>query len=181
MSFYMDNQSTSGQISAQSIPLERDVFLRTMIRELAANMQDLVGLEEVSDVVSGVGQKLRNQIHENHKTARGLVGLDRSQVAAVLVDSKRRNKSDFVVIEETEDKIVLGNHVCPIAAKVVGRPARCMLTSNAFGIITAENLRYAKVELQETIAQGHAGCRVVVHLKVNGASEEANGREYFKT
>lgn len=30
------------------IPLERDVFLRTLIRELAGTLQDVVGLEEAS-------------------------------------------------------------------------------------------------------------------------------------
>jgi hypothetical protein len=30
------------------LPLERDVFLRTLIRELAGTLQDVVGLEEAS-------------------------------------------------------------------------------------------------------------------------------------
>jgi hypothetical protein len=55
-----------------------------------------------------------------------------------------------------------------------------MMTSNVFGAIAANNLGYAKVELQETIAQGHPGCRVVVYLKTSEGSEGAVGREYFK-
>jgi predicted ArsR family transcriptional regulator len=49
-----------------------------------------------------------------------------------------------------------------------------------FGAISAQNLGYAKVELQETIAEGHGGCRVVVHLKPTEAAEAAEGREYFQ-
>ncbi len=30
----------------------------------------------------------------------------------------------------------------------------CMMTSNVFGSIAAENLGYAKIELQETVATG---------------------------
>ncbi len=56
----------------------------------------------------------------------------------------------------------------------------CMMTSNVFGSIAAENLGYAKVELQETIAEGHAGCRVVVYLRPTEEAEEAKGREYLK-
>jgi hypothetical protein len=55
-----------------------------------------------------------------------------------------------------------------------------MMTSNVFGSIAAQNLGYAKVELQETIAQGNAECRVVVHLNPAGESQGAKGREYFK-
>jgi len=175
----MKNEATV-KIDALSIPLERDVFLRTLIRELAGTLQDVVGLEEASGFVSVVGQNVGDQINEDYKKALNVNGLSRSQVAAVLVDLKRRIKGQFYVVEESPEKIVLGNHVCPFAEKVIGRPAMCMMTSNVFGVIAAENLGYSKVELQETIAQGHAGCRVVVHLNP-GSAQAANGREYFKT
>jgi hypothetical protein len=54
------------------------------------------------------------------------------------------------------------------------------MTSNVFGSIAAENLGYAKVVLEETIADGQPGCRVVVHLKPTPKAEAASGREYFK-
>jgi predicted ArsR family transcriptional regulator len=168
------------QAGALSITLERDVFMRTLIRELAGTLQDVVGLEEASGFVSVVGQRVGDQINESYKNALQVAGLDRPQVAAVLVDLKRRIEGDFYVIEETEEKIVLGNRACPFGDKVLGRRAMCMMTSNVFGVIAAENLGYSKVELKETIAQGHAGCLVVVYLKATDASESANGREYFK-
>jgi hypothetical protein len=37
------------------------------------------------------------------------------------------------------------------------------------------------VELQETIARGDAGCRVVVHLRPAPAAMAAEGREHFRT
>jgi len=167
-------------LSTLSIPLERDVFLRTLIRELSGTLQEVVGLEEASGFVSVVGQKVGDQINESYKAALQVNGLNRAQVAEALVDLKRRIRGDFYVIEETEDRIVLGNRACPFAEKVIGRPAMCMMTSNVFGVIAAENLGYAKVELQETIAQGHAGCRVVVYLKQGHEAARAGGREYFK-
>jgi len=72
-----------------------------------------------------------------------------------------------------------GNRVCPFAEKVVGRESMCMMTSNVFGTIAARNLGYARVELEETIARGDAGCRVVVHLVPDVDVETVSGREYF--
>jgi hypothetical protein len=43
----------------------------------------------------------------------------------------------------------------------------------------AENLGYAKVVLEETIAQGAAGCRVTVYLKPLPDTQRIPGREYF--
>jgi predicted ArsR family transcriptional regulator len=95
------------------------------------------------------------------------------------VDLKRRIQGDFYIIEQDDEKIVLGNRACPFAEKVLGRPSMCMMTSNVFGVVAAENLGYARVELQETIAEGEPGCRVVVHLRPSSEPARATGREYF--
>ena len=47
-----------------------------------------------------------------------------------------------------------------------------------FGLVAAENLGYAKVELDETLARGDGRCRVLVHLDPADAAE-ISGREYF--
>lgn len=166
-------------VETLEISLERDLFLRTLIRELSGTLQDTVGLEEASGFISIVGQKIGNQINESYRTALQVRNLSREQVAQVLVDLKRRINGDFYIIESDEEKIVFGNRVCPFADKVVGRPSMCMMTSNVFGSIVADNLGYAKVELQETIALGHSGCRVVVYLQLNDETEDIVGREYF--
>ena len=163
-----------------NIPLERDVFLRILIRELSGTLQDVVGIEEASGFVSVVGQRVGDLIDREYKAALGISNLSREQVTEVLVDLKRRIQGDFYVIEETDEKLVFGNRVCPFAEKVLDRPALCMMTSNVFGSIAAENLGYAKVELQQTIAKGDAGCRVVVYLKPTPQAESAEGREYVK-
>jgi predicted ArsR family transcriptional regulator len=166
-------------VDSADVSLERDVFLRTLIRELAGTLQDVVGLEEASGFIGVVGQRMGTQINEDYKTALSVSKLNRAQVANVLVDLKRRIQGDFFVIEETDEKIVLGNRRCPFAEKVVGRPAMCMMTSNVFGSIAAQNLGYAKVMLEETIAQGDAGCRVTVFLKPTPEAQDAPGREYL--
>lgn len=162
------------------IDLNRDRFLRTLIRELSGTLQDVVGLAEASGFVSVVGQRVGEVIDTQYRTALQVTQLNREQVAKVLVDLKRRIEGDFYVVEETDEKIVLGNRLCPFAEKVQGRPALCMMTSNVFGAIASQNLGYAKVELQRTIATGAPECRVVVYLKPSPESEAAEGREYVR-
>ena len=163
------------------IPLDRDVFMRTLIRELAGTLEEVVGLKETSGFVSLVGQAVGQHIDEEYKKALGAHALGRADVAEVLVDLKRRINGDFYVISQDDQQIVLGNRACPFGDKVLGRTSMCMMTSNVFGHIASQNLGYAKVELQETIAKGDRGCRVVVHLKRTAATEMIDGREYFKS
>jgi predicted ArsR family transcriptional regulator len=160
--------------------LERDVFLRTLLRHLAGTLEEVVGLQEAAGFISVVGQKIGDEINASYRTALGVPRLSREQVALVLVDLKRRIKGDFFILEQDDEKIVLGNRACPFAEKVLGRLSMCMMTSNVFGVIAAENLGYAKVVLDETIAQGAAGCRVTVYLKSSPAAEAADGREYLR-
>jgi len=173
------DRANRGSLSTLDVPLDRDVFLRTLLRELAGTLQDVVGLEEAAGFVSVVGQNMGRQMDHDYRAALETTRLSREQVADVLVDLKARIQGDFYVIEQDDTRIVLGNRACPFAEKVVGRPALCMMTSNVFGSIAAENLGYAKVELGETIAMGHAGCRVTVHLQPTAAADAATGREYF--
>jgi predicted ArsR family transcriptional regulator len=175
----MPQAQNENAVVRAKLPLERDIFLRTLIRELAGTLQEVVGLEEASGFISVVGQRMGTQINEDYKAALAVSKLDRAQVADVLVDLKRRIQGEFFVIEETDEKIVLGNRRCPFADKVIGRPAMCMMTSNVFGSIAAQNLGYAKVLLEETIALGAAGCRVTVFLKPTREAQEAQGREYL--
>lgn len=162
------------------LPLERDVFLRTLIRELAGTLQDVVGMEEAAGFVSVVGQRVGDWINDSYRSALALPQLDRGQVAEVLVDLKRRIQGEFFVIEENDERIVLGNRACPFAEKVIGRPALCMMTSNVFGVVAADNLGYAKVSIEQSIALGDPGCRVVVYLKPTPEAQAAQGREYFQ-
>lgn len=167
-------------LAMMEVPLERDVFLRTLLRELAGTLSEVVGLDEASGFVSVVGQRMGQQMNEMYRESLSLPSLNAHQVADVLVDLKRRIEGDFFVIEQDEDKIVFGNRACPFGDKVIGRKALCMMTSNVFGSIAAENLGYAKVVLEKTIADGDPGCRVVVLLKPSEQPGDHTAREYYK-
>jgi hypothetical protein len=172
--------ASTTEIERLRIPLDRDIFLRKLLRELTGSLQEVVGLEDASGFISVVGQRIGEQVNEDYKKALNVSNLSREQVAAVFVDFKRRIQGDFRVLEQDDEKIVLANRACPYGDKVKDRQALCMMTSNTFGVIAAENLGYGKVVLEETIARGFPGCRVVVYIKESGEAEAANGREYYK-
>lgn len=163
------------------IPLERDGFMRSIIRELAGTLADVVGSEEAAGFISVVGQNIGHRINTEYKIALGLSRLSRSQVEAVLVDLKRRIAGSFYIIESDHEKIVLGNTACPFGSRVRNRPMMCMMTSNVFGSISAENLGYSKVVLESTIAEGAPACRVVVYLQDTEQTRAQEGREYYRT
>jgi predicted ArsR family transcriptional regulator len=162
-----------------TVDLDRDVFLRRLLRELSGTLERVVGTEEASGYISIVGSAVGEQIESGYKRALAVDRLSKSQVAEVLVDLKRRIEGDFYIIEEAEDRIVLGNRACPFGEYVKDRPSLCMMTSNVFGYIAANNLGYAGVELAETIARGHAGCRVIVHLRPR-PDPQPGIREYYR-
>jgi hypothetical protein len=169
------------RLETLNIPLERDVFLRTLIRHLAGALEDVVGLKEASGFISIVGQRMGDEISDAYKAALNVARLDRAQVADVCIDLKRRIQGDFYVISEDDEKIVFGNRACPFNEKVLGRSALCMMTSNVFGTIAAENVGYGKVALERTIANGDPECRVVLYVKRSEDAERSEGREYVRS
>jgi predicted ArsR family transcriptional regulator len=160
------------------IPLDRDRFCRDLLREFADTLTREFGPYKAADLVSDIGERTGAQLDMYYRAALKALNLSREEVAEALVDLKRRIEGDFYLIEATEEKIVLGNRACPFGAKVVDRPALCMMTSSVFGAIASQNLGYAKVELQNTIARRDPECRVVVYLRRTAEAERAEGREY---
>ena len=162
------------------LELDRDVFLRSLVRHLAGSLEEVVGLEEASGYISLVGQAMGEEILAQYAEALDTDRLTVEQAAAVMVDLKRRIGGGFSVEQLAQDKIVLVNDACPFGEKVLGRESMCMMTSNVFGHVAAESTGYAKVGLEQTIARGDGGCRVVVHLR-DDADGTIGGREYFGT
>lgn len=162
------------------IVLEREYFLGMAIGEFAGTLQDLVGEEASAGFLNVVGRRIADRLNGEYRSALGQECLDREQVGEALVDLERRIEGAFTIEEEDDEKIVLVNRACPFGKSVEGKPALCAMTSNLFGVIAAENLGYARVVLEETIARGDAGCRVVVHLRPTAQAGAEEGREYYE-
>ena len=162
------------------VPLERDLFLRKLLRELTGTLEDVVGLEDAQGYVATVGSAMGVWVDEQYRKALSVDHLNLGQVAKVFVDLKGRIGGDFYIKSLDEDRIVIGNRNCPFGEMAHDRPSLCMMTSNVFGRIAADNLGYARVELNDTIAQHADECHIVVHLKPD-ADIEADAREYYGT
>ena len=160
------------------IPLDRDRFVRDLLRSLTESLEKTLGPQRSAQLVAEIGERTGEQINVYYRAALKSLRLTREQVALAMTDVKRRIEGDFYVIEQDDEKIVLGNRACPFGAKVTDRPALCMMTSSVFGTLAAHNLGYAKVELRETIARRAPECRVVVWLRPTTDAERSAGREF---
>jgi predicted ArsR family transcriptional regulator len=163
-------------VKTLDLPLNSENFLKSLLNHLSGSLQDIIGLEEAEGFISIVGSKIGEQIDAQYRSALAVDQLSPSQLTEVLVDLKARIGGQFSVIEESSEKIVFGNKRCPFGSSVFDRPALCMMTSNVFGVIAAENTGYAKISIDESIALNHDHCKVTVHLSPN---EATSGREYY--
>lgn len=175
-------KSVDETVAAAKLPvtLNRDVFLRTLLRHLAGTLEEVAGVEEAQGFVSMVGQQVGDLLNHDYREALRTPQLNMEQVVHVLLDLKRRIHGDFYIESVSEDRVVLRNRRCPFGDKVLDRGSLCMMTSSVFGTITAENLGYARVHLDETIARGDPGCRVIIDLTETGTGESSAGIEYFR-
>ena len=169
---------TTNSLEQLDIPLERDLFLRDLIRELTGILEDVVGLDNASGFISIVGQNIGRKINQDYKNALQVDALSKDQVRDVLLNLKQRIKGDFYLISETDTQIILGNKTCPFEDKVKSRESLCMMTSNVFGVISADNLGYSKIALEKTIARGDPECRIIINF--SETEDLPNSREYFK-
>ena len=67
-----DSASIAKQVSNLDIPLERDVFMRTLIRELSNTLQKVVGSDQASGFISVVGQVMGKQMDNQYRQALNL-------------------------------------------------------------------------------------------------------------
>lgn len=165
--------------SELDVGLNRELFLRILLRDLAGSLEDVVGLNEANGFIGLVGQRMGLRIAQLYCAALKVEVLPEGLLPEVLVDLKRRIEGDFYLIESTPEVMVFGNRACPFGEHVLHRPSLCMMTSNVFGVITAGVTGYAKVALESTIAGDASECRVVVYKRKTREADAAFGREYF--
>lgn len=172
--FDSDDSTIDDMFRHASVERNRDVFLRELLRELAGVLETSVGFDEAQGFVSLVGGRIGHAMNRDYRAVAGTERLNLEQVAGALVDLKRRIDGGFRIESLDETKITLVNNACPFGHYVDDRPSLCMMTSNVFGRIASDNLGYARVVLEETIATGSSRCRVEVRFEPG-----QEGIEYF--
>lgn len=174
---------TSGQ-GEQRIPvrqldvaLNSDSFFKQLITEMTRTLEDVVGVEEASGLISLVGNTIGRHINQDYAEKLQQASLPFSIIPEILTDLKHRIGGEFQVESLSSERIVLVNTHCPFGKSVVGKPSLCMMTSNVFGRVVADNLGYARVFLDDTIASGADSCRITIELMPSQHTDE--GREYY--
>jgi predicted ArsR family transcriptional regulator len=157
----------------------KDVFLRTVLRELTGVLEQTVGVREAEAYVNYVGLALGRAINATYREAFSVLRLDPMQVASTLIDLKTRIDGKFSIESMDSERIVLVNAACPFGDKVIGRPSLCRMTANVFGFVAAENLGYARVEIPEAIARGDGGCRVIINFTKSEVPPAPSETEFF--
>lgn len=156
----LDEAGTGGAFS-------REVFLRALVVQLAQAVEYADGPDAIEALIAQVGATVGGQMEGEYRQARELTQhrLTPEQLADCFVRLKQALDGGFSVVEVTDDRIVLANTRCPFGEVVRRSPALCRMTSSVFGGIAGRNSDAgAAVLLEERIAVGDPGCRVVVYL-----------------
>jgi anti-sigma regulatory factor (Ser/Thr protein kinase)/predicted ArsR family transcriptional regulator len=157
----------------------KESFLRALVVQLAASVEDNNGPAAAEAVVAQVGADVGGRMEEEYRRVRGIVGeLSVEQIADLYVRLKAAIDGDFYVVEANDERIVLGNRACPFGDVVQRAPGLCRMTSSVFGGIAARNTGGASVVLEERIAVGDPECRVVVWLGGARRGEWSSAHEY---
>ena len=159
--------------------LDKDEFMRSLIRELTGILEETVGVQEASAYVNHVGLLIGRALNRDYRAALATDQLDTQQIASALVHLKKRIGGGFAIEQVDDTSITLVNAACPFGDKVIGRPSLCRMTATVFGHIAAENVGYARVGIKEAIARGDARCRVSISFQKPQDEPRANETDFF--
>lgn len=152
------------------VTLNRETYFNSVILNLAAELNDAALKKRVKSAAIANAKKVEQQYKKFH----GIEKLNYIQVLDSLVDAQKKIGGNFIVIERTEDLIILKNTKCPFGEQVKKAPCLCTTTSALCGVMTAKNLGYSKVILKKTIAKGSNDCLIYIYLK---KTEQETGNE----
>jgi hypothetical protein len=158
----------------------RESFLRALVVQLARSIELQQGPDAAASAVAQVGIDIGGQMESEFRAAEMVVGrMTPEQMGRCFVRLKHAIDGGFYVIEANEHRIVLGNTRCPFGDVVQRAPSLCRMTSGVFGGIAARNSDHgAAVLLEERIAVGDPGCRVVVQLDGAPTGGRSAAHEY---
>lgn len=158
----------------------KESFLRALVVQLARTLEFSHGPDAAEAAVAQVGADVGGQMEEEFRLARGITArMTVEEMAECLVRLKHAIDGGFYVQEISEAKLVLGNRQCPFGDAVRLAPALCRMTSSVFGGIAARNSdEGASVVLEERIAVGDDGCRVIIHLRPPSDGEQLVSHRY---
>ncbi|WP_197289399.1 methanogen output domain 1-containing protein [Saccharothrix sp. NRRL B-16348] len=150
----------------------RESFLRALVVQLANAVEAQQGPDAAQRAIAQVAVDIGGQVEQEFRQATGATGtaLSAQRIADCVVRLKAAIGGTFRVVDVTDERIVLVNGQCPFGPEVRQSPSLCRMTTAVFGGIAARNTGRAAVTLEERIALGDPGCRVVIHLGDSAAT-----------
>lgn len=144
----------------------RESFLRALVVQLANAVEVHQGPDAAQRAIAQVAVDVGGQAEREFRQATGITdtSLSAEQIAECMIRLKVAIGGLFRVVDVTDERIVLVNSRCPFGPDVRQSPSLCRMTTAVLGGIAARNTGRAAVTLEERIAIGDPGCRVVVHL-----------------
>ena len=158
----------------------KEAFLRALVVQLAQTIEVQHGQDSADAAVAQVGTDVGGRMEEEFRLAMMITGrMTPEQMGRCYVRLKHAIDGGFRVLEASTERIVLVNDRCPFGPAVRQAPALCRMTSSVFGGIAARNSDHgASVLLEERIAVGDPGCRVIVELNVPHTSAAPEAHHY---
>lgn len=153
-------------------------FAAHVVTELAQSLQSILGQSTANLAMSSAATTISHNVTKAYQDGSDTGQLTLDQVRDALIDLSKKVGGSFEVESFDEQQIKLIARSCPFGKSIAGKPALCMITSNVFGRMVADNLGYARVELQNTLADGDRRCRVVIHLTPDDSGLPSKDREY---
>ncbi len=144
----------------------KESFLQALVVQLSQTVEANHGPDAAEAAVAQVGTDIGGQMEKEFRLAEAVVSrMTPEQMGRCFVRLKHAIDGGFTVVEATDERIVMENTRCPFGDSVLRAPALCRMTSSVFGGIAARNTPGdVAVLLEERIAVGDPGCRVVVSL-----------------
>ncbi len=144
----------------------KESFLRALVVQLSQTVEANHGPDAAEAAIAQVGTDIGGQMEKEFRLAEAVVGrMTPEQLGRCFVRLKHAIDGGFTVVEASAERIVMENTRCPFGDSVLRAPALCRMTSSVFGGIAARNAADdVAVLLEERIAVGDPGCRVVVSL-----------------
>ena len=152
----------------------RESFLRALVVQLARTLEYQHGPSAAQAAVAQVGTDVGSQMEAEYRLAEKITGpMSLEQIGRCYVRLKHAIDGGFRVVEADERRIVLANTRCPFGDVVKMAPSLCRMTSSVFGGIAARNSGGpVSVLLEERIAVGDPGCRIVVAFDGHDEDDE---------
>ncbi len=156
------------------VTLNKEGYFNNTLLNISKELDDNTSKKKVKKAAIANAKN----IEEMYKKFHGVNKLNYTQVINSLTDAQRKIGGNFIVVERTEDIIILRNTKCPFGKKIKKASCLCSTTSALCGVITARNLGYSRVVLKKTIAKGSTECLIYIYLKKTKETEKETTDEY---